>query len=343
LPGELTREHVSLAYRMLLGREPESETVISAAMDAHPDLASLGRSFVGSPEFRLRHGWSPEPPEQTVATPSPELPMDAPPLEIETEASPELLARMIRHLGDYWAKIGRDAPHWSVLTAERFRPRQIDAHLDDFHASGEGNLRVLEAILARAGRRPEEFAHCVDYGCGVGRITQHLARRFRDVTGLDISRPHLDLAEATLRAAGHGHVVFRQVTGEALMPVISCDLWFSVIVLQHDPPPIAMEVLARAFDNLSPGGLAVFQIPVWLAGYRFRVREYLAGWPGRRMEMHCVPQGAVLELARRKGLVLLELREDNGVLGMPGRAISNNFVFEKRGFLEERGGSTGAP
>lgn len=329
MPGELTREQVILAYRMLLGREPESETVIQAAMGAHPDLPSLGHSFVGSAEFRIRHDWRPEPPEPAAAAPTPEPPMDAPPLEVETEAEPELLARMVRHLGDYWAKIGRDAPHWSVLTAERYRPRQIAAHLDAFHASGEGNVRVLDAILARLGRRPEEFAHCVDYGCGVGRITQHLARRFPEVTGLDISRPHLDLAAATLRGAGLDHVVLRQVTGEALMPVARCDLWFSVIVLQHDPPPIAMEVLARAFDSLSPGGLAVFQIPVWLAGYRFRVREYLAAWPGRRMEMHCIPQGAVLELARRKGLVLRELRETNGVLGMPGRAISNNFVFEK--------------
>lgn len=335
MSGEVTRAQVILAYRMLLGREPESETAVRAALDAHPDLAALGRSFVGSPEFRMRHGWSPEPPEPLAPIPapgtSPAAPMDAPPLEVETEAEPELLARMIRHLGDYWAKIGREAPHWSVLTAERFRPRQLAAHLDEFHASGEGNAQVLEAILARIGRRPEEFAHCVDYGCGVGRITQHLARRFREVTGLDISRPHLDQAAATLRAAGRTNVALRQVTGQELMPVIRCDLWFSVIVLQHDPPPIAMEVLARAFDSLSPGGVAVFQLPVWLAGYRFRAREYLAAWPGRNMELHCIPQGAVLELARRKGLVLRELREENGVLSTPGRAISNNFVFEKPG------------
>lgn len=331
MTSPVTREQVVLAYRMLLGREPESEAVVQAAVDAQPDVAALGRSFIESPEFQARHGREPEPHAPASAFTLTEPPMDAPPLEVETETEPELLARMIRHLGDYWAKIGRDAPHWSVLTAKRFRPGQLAAHLDEFHASGEGNAQVVDAILARIGRRPQEFTHCVDYGCGVGRITQHLARRFRDVTGLDISRPHLDQAAATLRAAGQTNVVLRQVTGQELMPVASCDLWFSVIVLQHDPPPVAMEVLSRAFDSLSPGGVAIFQVPVWLAGYRFRAREYLAAWPGRNMELHCVPQGAVLALARRKGLVLRELREQNGVVGVPGRAISNNFVFEKPG------------
>lgn len=319
MPGDLTREQVVLAYRMMLGREPESEEVIAHAIGAAPDLATLGRHFAASAEFVRRHGISQH------AAPR----FDAPPLEIETEASPEQLARLTEHLARYWTRIGIDAPHWSVVTQERFRPGNIAANLADFYASGDWEAAVLDAALARIGRRPEEFAHAVDYGCGVGRITVHLAQRFAHVTGLDISAPHLELAAAAMKERGHANVAFRQVTAAELMPVPRCDLWFSRIVLQHDPPPIAFEVLRRAFASLAPGGVAVFQIPTWCEGYRFRIAEYLSWRPGEGMEVHVVPQRAILDLAHRQGLVLRDIREDNYITGEPGKVVSNNFVFEK--------------
>lgn len=319
MPGEVTREHVVLAYRMLLGREPESEEVIGRAVAAWPDLFSLGRAFGASAEFAARHGVNPH------ALP----PLDAAPIEVETEADPALLDRMVGHLARYWTGVGASAPHWSVLTEERFRPENIEQNLDVFYAGGDWDARVLDAALARIGRRAEELPHCVDYGCGVGRITLHLAKRFGTVTGLDISAPHLDLAARAMGQAGHSNVALRQVTAADLMPVAQCDLWFSRIVLQHDPPPIAMHVLARAFASLAPRGVAVFQIPTWSQGYRFRIADYLAGAPGADMEMHCVPQRAILELAQKHGLQLRDLREDNFVTGQPGAAISNTFVFEK--------------
>jgi SAM-dependent methyltransferase len=319
LPGDVTREEAVLAYRMMLGREPESEEVIAHAISAAPDVATLGRHFAASPEFGRRHGINQH------AAPR----FDAPPLEIETEATPEELARLTEHLARYWTRMGVDAPHWSVVTQERFRPENIGANLAEFYEGGAWDGAVLDATLARIGRRAEEFAHAVDYGCGVGRITVHLARRFAVVTGLDISAPHLELAAAAVKEGGHANVTLQRVTAADLMPVPRCDLWFSRIVLQHDPPPIAFEVLRRTFASLAPRGVAVFQIPTWCEGYRFRIAEYLAWRPGAEMELHVVPQRAVLELAHRSGLILREIREDNYITGEPGRVVSNTFVFEK--------------
>jgi len=319
LPGNVTRDEVVLAYRMMLGREPESEDVVDRAVASWPDVTSLGKAFIASPEFAARHGINPH------ALP----PLDAAPIEVETAATPELLGRMVEHLARYWTGVGLDAPHWSVLTEDRFRPDRIEENLDTFYAGGDWDARVLDAALARIGRRTDELPHCVDYGCGVGRITVHLARRFRKVTGLDISVPHLDLAARAVKTAGLANVALSQVTAADLMPVAQCDLWFSRIVLQHDPPPIAMHLLGRAFGSLNPRGVAVFQIPTWSEGYCFRIADYLAGKPGATMEMHCVPQHAVLDLAQRYGLRLRDLREDNFVAGTPGKSISNTFVFEK--------------
>ena len=90
-----------------------------------------------------------------------------------------------------------------------------------------------------------------------------------------------------------------------------------------------MNILRHAFRALSTGGVAVFQIPVWMKDYSFSVSEYLSGTLGTQMEMHAIPQRKILELADFQGLVLRDLREDNFLAGRPGAAISNTFAFEK--------------
>lgn len=315
----LTREAVILGYRMLLGRDPESEEVIANAQAAWPDPATFGKALANCAEFGLRHG------SNLHALP----PLDAGSNLVETEADAATLALMAGKVGGYWTRAGEAAPHWSVLTEERFLPHNIASNLQAFYAAGAWDAQVVDATLGRIGRSAGQFKHCVDYGCGVGRVTLQLARRFPQVTGLDISAPHLHLARETFRAAGLTHVTLTQVMPERLMPVESCDLWYSRIVLQHCPPPVAMNILRHAFRALETGGIAMFQIPVWIQGYQFDVASYLAGAPGAEMEMHAVPQRAILELADWQGLVLRDLREDSFLVGRPGAALSNTFTFEK--------------
>ena len=51
---EVTREHVLYGYRLLLGREPESEAVINTKLKS-PSVDSLLYNFLSSTEFRLKH------------------------------------------------------------------------------------------------------------------------------------------------------------------------------------------------------------------------------------------------------------------------------------------------
>ncbi|WP_431303368.1 class I SAM-dependent methyltransferase [Sediminicoccus sp. BL-A-41-H5] len=320
MPGEpLTREAVILGYRMLLGRDPEDEDIIANAIAAWPDLQAFGKALAGCAEFGLRQG------PNLHALPS----LDAPSNHVETEADAATLALMAQKVGGYWTRAGETAPHWSVLTEERFLPHNIADNLEAFYGAGAWDAQVVDATLGRIGRDAGQFRHCVDYGCGVGRVTLQLARRFPEVTGLDISAPHLHLARETFRAASLAHVTLTQVTPERLMPVESCDFWYSRIVLQHSPPPVAMNILRHAFRALRTGGVAMFQVPVWIQGYHFEVASYLAGTPGAEMEMHAIPQRAILELADWQGLVLRDLREDSFLVGRPGSALSNTFTFEK--------------
>jgi SAM-dependent methyltransferase len=318
----LTREQVILGYRLLLGRYPESEAVIEAHRASYPDLPAFARAVEASPEFRAR---------QRSRLPELPPPLDAPRQEGDVTVDAGTLQALLTHTGAYWTRIGKTAPHWSVLTEDRFTPERIAQNRAAFFASGEWDVQVLAATLARIGRAPEEFAHCVEYGCGVGRATVALAARFQRVTALDISQPHLDQAARELAARGLGNVKLARVTAERLMPAGAFDFWYSRIVLQHNPPPVILAILNVAFRRLEPGGVAMFQVPTWIQGYRFSARAYLAGAPGTEMEMHAVPQAAVFELAARHGLIPRDIREDNALVGRPGEALSNSFTFEKRG------------
>jgi SAM-dependent methyltransferase len=296
---------VLACYRFLLGREPESEAVVERRLARGTTLAELRREILRGEEFRRAN-----PPPPPVL-----LPLAPPPLAIEHAATPERLAAMLARIGAYWARIGEEAPHWSVLTQERFRPGRIAATRADFYATGETDRALVRDMLARHGLSPAALPRLVEYGCGVGRATVALAKDFARVVGCDISPAHLALARRAAAETGQGNIAWLRSTIERPMPEARCDVWYSRLVLQHNPPPVIAWLLGLAFARLAPGGVALFQVPTHREGYRFDIAAYLAepGEPG--MEMHVLPQPVVFALAEAAGLSVLEVREDTHLTG----------------------------
>ena len=316
----VSREDVVMAYRYILGREPENEAVIAAHMAGNEDRHAMRMTFLQASETLEIVNARALPPS---------LPLDVPALPIQLTADAETMASLISYTGKYWEEVGRTAPHWSVLTAPEYRPEHIDANEVAFFESGRDDAALLVALLRRIGRAPEEFQRCAEYSCGVGRITTHLAKLFPQVQALDISRPHLELARQTLARFGQTNLEFHQVTPADLHPAQGFDLWFTRIVLQHNPPPIIMAILDKVFGLLAPGGVAVFQVPTYRVRYSFEIGAYMQQGPGERMEVHVVPQKAVLDLAARHGLQLADMREDTPVVENSPNWLSNTFVFCK--------------
>ena len=321
LAGPPERHHVLALYRSLLGREPESEAVIAAQIEQAATVNEVRARIMASTEFRA--GLAPD-------RRGP-LPIPLPPAEIDTDASAEELAALLARMDEYWSRIGEEAPHWSVLTEERFRPERITEAKAAFYGTGGVDEAILAGILRAEGARTGDL-RCVEFGCGVGRVTLRLSPLFAEVVGCDISAPHLAVAREEAAARGLHNLVWHRTRAGRLMPDGGWDVWFSRLVLQHNPPPVMMEVLRRAFDGLRPGGLAVFQVPTWGRGYRFDLRAYLSrgGPPG--MELHALPMRAVCGVAREAGLEGLDVREDGHMaFGNTADWLSNLFVFRRPG------------
>jgi SAM-dependent methyltransferase len=319
---ELNAELVRTAYRLFLGREPESELAVRQAL-THGTLEELRAAFLVSAEFRgVVQSDLPPPPAPTL------VPLGAPPIAVEWQADDETAAALLAHVMTTWTRLGEERPHWSVLSAQPFAPERIAANEAAFFGSGAQDRDDLVAILARQGVRPDAVPRLFEFGCGLGRVTAHFAKTFASVAACDVSASHMRLARETLAKAGVAADLALAQTADFGMTA-PFDLWFSRIVLQHNPPPIIAMILRRAFALLAPGGFAVFQVPTYAAGYRFRLADYLAGLGGADgIEMHVLPQPVVFALAREAGCETLEVLEDLSA-GPPATWRSTTFVLRK--------------
>jgi len=314
------RDAITWAYRLFLDRNPESDAAVADLLGS-ADTRRLRNIFLTSAEFAGRSAGEAAPP----AT----VPLDHPANRVDVHLDRARGERLRKHVASTWTQLGNEAPHWSVLSDEAFRPDRIADSEADFYASGEQDVTLIEAILARHGIVPADTPRCFEFGCGLGRVTVPLAARFSQVTGCDISTSHLALAQRRITALGVPNIRLVHATADDLGMAEPFDLWFSRIVLQHNPPPVMRAILDRAFALLAPGGVAIFQVPTYAEGYAFKIEPYLAGIAAHEgVEMHCLPQAEIFAAAGQAGLVPIEVREEFSA-GPSRYWISNMFVFRR--------------
>jgi SAM-dependent methyltransferase len=320
----VTTTEVEMAYRLILGREPESEKVVAKHAVPNRTLDDLRRSFLTSEEFGLGFG------KLKSATPND---MGCKPLvwsaiQVDVDVSAEHLTKMVERIEREFKHMGETEPHWSVISAEQFKSENIQDNKPEFFESGSGVVDDLRAAAARCGVALDKLETCFELGCGLGRSTIWLADQFKTVVAADISAAHLELAARILQEFDKSNVELHHInTLSALKKLDGFDVFFSIIVLQHNPPPLIAFILRTLLQKLRPGGIGYFQVPTYTIGYRFDAERYLAieqapGVP----EMHVIPQSVLLRIIEDAGCQLLEMRED-GAAGL--HSISNRLLVQR--------------
>lgn len=295
--GNLTEQDVRYAYRMILGREPENEAIVREQIESYASVDELRAAFVTSSEFRT--GIKGMGPVQSTGF--------EPALAIERVENPQTMQRLLDHIAASWSHYGETDPHWSVLTEERFRKARLDENREAFDELGRNNANRFLATLARNGLSLPGDGHCFELGCGVGRITRWLAPHFARVTGVDVSPGHLELARAHVSRFANNVDFMRLRRIDDIGSVQPIDAFYSFIVLQHNPPPIMEALLDRIFARMNPNGIAFFQLPTYIPGYRFSAERYLGDRGDQLdMEMHMLPQSRVFEIGARHGMQTIE-------------------------------------
>jgi len=207
----------------------------------------------------------------------------------------------LAELKNDWEHLAERDALWAILTDSRKVGGKWE--VAEFMATGVDEIDTVMCHLARIGQVPDASGAVLDFGCGVGRLTQALAPHFASCVGVDISEQMVQKAKA-LNQFPHCRYV---VNAQPQLPFADGTFSFiySNIVLQHVPPRFAEGYLREFVRVLAPGGVLVFGVQDSCAGasplmtrlrqivrLRSRVKSAL-GLIAGNMQMNCMPESVV--------------------------------------------------
>ncbi len=309
---KLTADDVRYAYRLILGREPESDDVVEMHLTPKNSLQALRENFLGCAEFRdalQSHGLL-----DAVAK---AYRHDVQDIEVVVKDA-EVMQALIDRVAGQWRSLGETEPYWSVLTDDAFRTSKMNpSRIEEFYETGIGSAQFLD-IFERRTRTVIPKGVCFELGCGVGRITQALAGKFNSVIAADISPGNLAICKARMRETQvHNVETLLLRTPADISSAGGFDFFFSLIVLQHNPPPVQKMLLDLSLSRLRPGGFCLFQTPDNFklsdnTNYSFSANRYL-GEAAVTMDMHCLPKPVVLDILASHDMRILDVAPDDWI------------------------------
>jgi SAM-dependent methyltransferase len=248
---------------------------------------------------------------------------------------------LLNNLKNAWEDLAeRDALN-AILTDDSKAGGKWD--VAEFMATGDAEIATVMSHLATIGHAPNFTGAALDFGCGVGRLTQALARRFASCVGVDISEQMIRQAES-LNQYPHCRYV---ASSAARLPFddASFSFVYSNIVLQHVPRRFAKNYLREFVRVLAPAGVLVFGVQDSFAApdlssrmvrirhvlhLRSRVRVALKRGPGD-MKMHCLPEPIVRRALGSAKVVDIQFtntaaRDFNGKLVYLEQAPASGYV-----------------
>ena len=194
--------------------------------------------------------------------------------------------------GDHNAEVMRQAWEARARTDPLYAidARQRTWSINDFYAQGPGLVtEIVDPALRSLGVDPSGL-RVLEIGCGMGRLFNGLAQRFKEVWGIDISasmieqgREHCDVDATWLVGDGTSLTGVRDT---------SVDHVLSFEVFGHIPQPAIIRSYLREFLRvLKPGGTFQAQF----RGRSDSTRQSIVRRMPRKLR---VASGAVLRLAR---------------------------------------------
>jgi ubiquinone/menaquinone biosynthesis C-methylase UbiE len=144
----------------------------------------------------------------------------------------------------------------AVLTRRGLEGNRWDP--DEFFAHGRREVEEVSAYLEELGL--DVGGRGLDFGCGVGRLTQAFAEHAREMVGVDIARSMVDAARTFDRHADRVRYVENTSPDLSICADASFDFVYSNITLQHVPPRFVRRYVTEFFRVVRPGGWVLFQM-----------------------------------------------------------------------------------
>lgn len=218
-----------------------------------------------------------------------------------------------------WENLAKTDPMWAVLThAGKHRNRW---NPEDFFATGTLEIDQLMEYVAALGI-PLQHERALDFGCGIGRLTQALAQHFKQCYGIDIAPTMIKVAEEFNKMGNKCVYLHNDKTHLNLFEDDYFDLIYTNIVLQHMSTEFGFAYIQEFIRILKPGGLVIFKLPSegtqwgkfklglknsvpWL----IRFYRFIRFGSGEIMETNYVPKQKMIDFLVANGAKVLDIVE----------------------------------
>ncbi|MFN7944588.1 MAG: methyltransferase domain-containing protein [Blastocatellia bacterium] len=154
-----------------------------------------------------------------------------------------------------WDDRAREDARWYINTVRR---GQSDEEFDATCRHDIENFILADLPVLTGGRDPKSL-RLLEIGCGIGRMTRHLAAIFGEVHGTDVSGEMIRLGRERLKDLPNVRMHETSGFDFADFPDEHFDLIFSAYVFQHIPDAEVIRSNIRdGYRVLKPGGIFKF-------------------------------------------------------------------------------------
>jgi SAM-dependent methyltransferase len=234
----------------------------------------------------------------------------------------------MRRLQENWEGLAQDDALYWICSDPTTRGNKWDA--EAFFASGQHEIELVLNHVREVDLTPNVNGSALDFGCGAGRLTQALAKRFSEAYGVDIAPTMIEMADRYNQHPETCHYVVNAANDLTLFERGRFAFVYSSIVLQHMKRDAALAYIREFLRVLSPDGVLVFQLPCGIRGnYKYRILRHFAirrtvrntlyrlGLYGRFEaggEMNWTPERAVLRTIQQAGGRVVDMQYTNSAM-----------------------------
>ena len=234
---------------------------------------------------------------------------------------------VLKYISEVWEKKVKKEPYYSSVNDSKYLISNLnDENKKSFFDTGFRDVDFIKKTIEEC-KINLDISTCMEYGCGIGRVTSAFCKTFPCTYGIDISNSYLEIAKENLDSLSHlKYIKINKQKDIEDLPNV--DLIYSVLVLQHNPPPISSIIIKQFCRCLNPNGIAIFQIPTYNYYYKFIEKDYISSIiSADEIDMHVLSQKEIFDIILKNNCKIIEIKKDFWT----GRLedLSQTFVIQK--------------
>lgn len=213
----------------------------------------------------------------------------------------------IHELKQTWDKLGKYNAFWAVLSDKK----QWDEK--EFFETGRREIKqVLDDL--KEEQVSVTFGKALDFGCGLGRLSQALSQHFKEVVGIDIAASMIEQAKELHPPK---NVQYKNITSGDLKAFQddTFDFVFTDIVFQHMNNQLTLGYLEEMYRVLKKNGVLVFQLPshpakTWKGFLIKSLPDSVLTALRKGMEMNPISKQTALDHLKKIGFEVIRVKRD---------------------------------